>query len=178
MDLLEHAFTITLKSFLLIIISSIGIYVAVILYTRIFGKRSFSKMSSFDFAMTVAVGSVIATTILSESINLIEGCIGLLAIYSLQLLAAYLRRYKWFKNTIDNSPTLLMDGDKLLKENMKAVRVTDGDIRSKLREANVVNLSEIKAIVFETTGDIVVLHKDNDKKIDTWIMEDVIEKMA
>lgn len=174
MDLLKQSFSISLESFLLILLSCLGIYVAVIVYTRIFG----SKMSSFDFAMTVAVGSVIATTILSETVNLIEGCIGLLAIYVLQLSAAYLWRYKWFGNMIDNRPTLLMDGSHLLEKNMKAVRVTRSDIRSKLREANVVNLSEVKAVIFETTGDIVVLHKEHAKDIDEWIMADVIKEIG
>ncbi|WP_394349295.1 DUF421 domain-containing protein [Bizionia gelidisalsuginis] len=103
------------------------------MYTRLFGKRSFSKISSFDFAMTVEVGSITATTILSESVSFIEGALGLLMIYTLQLLAAYFRRYHWFRNLINNQPTLLMEGQLILRGNMKAVRVTEGDLRPKLR---------------------------------------------
>ncbi|MGJ8592826.1 MAG: DUF421 domain-containing protein [Aquaticitalea sp.] len=166
-------FAITEKSLFLIVCSSIGIYIAVILYTRLFGKRSFSKLSSFDFAMTVAVGSMIATTVLSDSVSFADGAIGLLMVYALQLIAAFLRRYKWFRDLIDNTPTLLMDGDVMLWDNMKSVRVTEGDIRSKLRESNVSELSEVKAVIFETTGDIVVLHKQHNRPIEDWIMEDV-----
>ncbi len=173
LDAFVDLFEISKKSFLLILLSSIAIYSVIILYTRIFGKRSFSKMSSFDFAMTVAVGSIIATTVLTESVSFLEGATSLVMVYGLQLLAAYLRRYKWFKKIIDNEPTLLMDGQTILWENLKKVRVTEGDLRSKLREANVVNLSEIKAVVFETTGDMVVLHKQNEKTIDDWLLKDV-----
>ncbi|WP_434036335.1 DUF421 domain-containing protein [Formosa sp. 4Alg 33] len=161
------------QSILLILLSSTGIYLAVIVYTRIFGKRSFSKMSSFDFAMTVAVGSIIATTILSKTVSLFEGAVGLLMVYILQLVAAYLRRYSWFEKQIDNQPTLIMDGQIILKKNLKAVRLTEGDLRSKLREANVTKLSEIKAVIFETTGDLVVLHKEDNDAIDHWIINDV-----
>lgn len=169
----ETLFSLNLKSFFLILLSTILIYVAVIVYTRIFGKRSFSKMSSFDFAMTVAVGSMIATTILSDSVSFLEGAIGLLFVYLFQLIAAFFRRYRWFRKIIDNQPTLLMDGENLLRDNMKAVRVTEGDLRSKLREANVVKLSEVKAVIFESTGDMVVLHKNNDDVIDDWLLKDV-----
>ncbi|PNW28088.1 hypothetical protein BKP44_10500 [Formosa algae] len=161
------------QSILLILLSSTGIYLAVIVYTRIFGKRSFSKMSSFDFAMTVAVGSIIATTILSETVSLFEGAVGLLMVYILQLVAAYLRRYSWFEKQIDNQPTLIMDGQTILKKNLEAVRLTEGDLRSKLREANVTKLSEIKAVIFETTGDLVILHKKDNDAIDHWIINDV-----
>ncbi|WP_299392108.1 YetF domain-containing protein [uncultured Gelidibacter sp.] len=170
---IEDLFLLNQKTFFLILLSTFLIYVAVILYTRIFGKRSFSKMSSFDFAMTVAVGSMIATTILSDSVSFLEGAVALLIVYSLQLVAAFLRRYKWFRTFTDNQPTLVMDGTTLLLDNMKAVRVTEGDIRSKLREANVVKLSEIKAVIFESTGDMVVLHKDNNDTIDDWLLKDV-----
>ncbi|QXP54886.1 DUF421 domain-containing protein [Cellulophaga sp. HaHa_2_95] len=165
--------TIDKQSLFLIVCSAIGIYLAIILYTRLFGKRSFSKMSSFDFAMTVSVGSMVATTVLTNSVSLTEGAIGLVMVYGLQLAAAYLRRYEPFRKLIDNQPTLLMDGSTIIKENLRKVRVTEGDLRSKLREANVVKLSEVKAVIFETTGDMVVLHKSNEDDIDPWLLEDV-----
>ena len=81
---------------LAIAISCMGIYIAVIVFTRIFGKRSFSKMSSFDFAMTVAVGSIIGTTILSDDVSLSAGIIGLFSVYLFQLVAAHLRKFNFF----------------------------------------------------------------------------------
>ena len=113
-EAMEDLFILNQKNFFLIILSTFFIYVVVIFYTRIFGKRSFSKMSSFDFAMTVAVGSIIATIILSDSVSFLEGALALLCVYSLQLAAAFLRRYKWFRNLIDNQPTLIMDGENIL----------------------------------------------------------------
>ncbi len=159
-----------------IALSSVVIYAAVILFTRIAGKRSFSKMSSFDFAMTVAVGSIIATTILSSSVKLIESVIGLALVYTLQISIALARRIKWVQKVVDNEPLLLMDGSNILQENLRKARVTEGDLRSKLREANVTQFSQIKAVVFETTGDISVLHKESHLVLEPWIMEDVREK--
>lgn len=159
-----------------IIISAVGIYLMVILFTRIAGKRSFSKMSSFDFAMTVAVGSVIATTILSPSVNLIDGIVGLASIYCLQISIAIMRRIDFIKQIVDNSPPLLlMDGPpNILQENLRKARVSESDLRSKLREANVSSLREVLAVVFETTGDISVIHKESsDIILDDWLLEDV-----
>jgi len=159
-----------------IAISALGIYLAVIIMTRICGKRSFSKMSSFDFAMTVAVGSIIATTVLSSTVNMVEGVVGLVAVYLLQITAALARRNKTVRNLMDNSPLLLMDGDTILEDNLRKARVTQGDLRSKLREANVTALSNVKAVVFETTGDISVLHKDGEEPLDLWLMKDVVRE--
>ncbi|MDR5589217.1 DUF421 domain-containing protein [Christiangramia sp. SM2212] len=162
------------SSMLAIVITAIGIYIAIIVFTRIAGKRSFSKMSSFDFAMTVALGSMIATTVLSKSVSLWEGIMGLAIIYILQLFVAILRRFKIVRDSVDNGPLLLMDGQNILHENLKKSRVTEEDLRSKLREANVIRLKEVRAVVFEATGDISVLHTgDMDEQLEDWLIKDV-----
>lgn len=171
---MEKWFTASPQSLIAICISAIGIYAAVIIYTRIAGKRSFSKMSSFDFAMTVAVGSIIASTLLSSSVSLLQGAVGLAAVYVLQISAAILRRYKPFQKAIDNQPLLLMRGNTILDDNLRKARVTEGDLRSKLREANVLALSQVKAVIFEATGDISVLHTSDDSvELEDWLMTDV-----
>ncbi|PKD17553.1 hypothetical protein APR41_04915 [Salegentibacter salinarum] len=173
---MEKWFEASWTSVLAIFLTATGIYLAIIIFTRIAGKRSFSKMSSFDFAMTVAVGSILATTILSASVSLLHGIAGLAAVYILQISAAILRRFSWFQEAIDNSPLLLMDGNTILHNNLKKARVTEGDLRSKLREANVLNLLQVRAVVFETTGDISVLHSsDENEALEDWLTKDVLK---
>ncbi len=170
---MDKLFELTWTSLGLIAFSAVGIYLSVIIMTRICGKRTFSKMSSFDFSMTVAVGSIIATTVLSQSVSMVQGIVGLVAVYLLQIGAAFARRNRTIRNLMDNSPLLLMDGETIIEDNLRKSRVTRGDLRSKLREANVTQLSQIKAVVFETTGDISVLHKDHDNPLNLWLMKDV-----
>jgi len=149
---------------LMVIISSVGIYFCVILFTRISGLRSFSKMSSFDFAMTVAVGSLVATTILMDDPPLLLAIVALATLYALQLLIAKLRGVSEFiDGLVDNQPVLLMKGTKIMDENLKKEKVTLDDLRAKLREANVTQLSQVKAVILETTGDISVLHHHDEE---------------
>jgi uncharacterized membrane protein YcaP (DUF421 family) len=167
-------FEASTTSIIAIVLTAIGIYIATILFTRLAGKRSFSKMSSFDFAMTVAIGSIIATTVLSKSVSLLQGVVGLAAVYVLQFSVAMMRRFKFVQKLIDNEPLLLMDGKEILHNNLKKARVTEADLRSKLREANVLELSQVRAVIFECTGDIAVLHtKDEDVEVEDWLLKGV-----
>lgn len=161
------------KSVGLIVVSAAGIYAAVILLTRLCGKRSFSKMSSFDFAMTVAVGSIIGTTILSSTVRLVDGVVGLAAVYLLQTAIAVARQYKVVTRVVDNTPLLLMDGDRILHANLKKAKVCEADLRARLRQENVIRLGQVKAVVFETTGDISVLHAAGAQPLDPWLLADV-----
>jgi uncharacterized membrane protein YcaP (DUF421 family) len=116
---MEKWFEASWTSIIAICITATVIYLAVIIFTRIAGKRSFSKMSSFDFAMTVAIGSILASTILSKSISLLEGLVGLGMVYLLQIFVAILRRSSSIEKLVDNKPLLLMDGTNILHDNLK-----------------------------------------------------------
>jgi uncharacterized membrane protein YcaP (DUF421 family) len=145
------------------IISAIIIYAVIIAFTRLFGLRSFSKMSSFDFAMTIAVGTILSSTIISKDTSVWQGITALFMLYLLQTLIAWLRRKsEWVSEAVDNDPLLLMRGSEILHDNLKKSHLSESDLRAKLREANVINLSQVKAVIFETTGDISVLHSDRD----------------
>ncbi len=149
---------------LMVIISSTGIYVALILFTRIAGLRTFSKMSSFDFAVTIAIGSVIASTIMSDSPPLYQAIVALAVLYILQMTVAVLRGSSTIMSKlVNNEPLLLMKGTEILEDNLKKARVTNGDLRAKLREANVTQLSQVYAVIMEATGDISVMHNDSDE---------------
>ena len=171
---MEEWFNISWHAVLAISLNAVGIYLAIIFFTRLSGKRSFSKMSSFDFAMTVAIGSMIASTVLSKSVTLSTGVLGLALIYGLQILVASLRNFNGVSKVVDNTPLMLMDGKNILQKNLKKAKVTEGDLRSKLREANVLNLSQVRAVVFEATGDISVIHSDDEKEhLEEWLIKDV-----
>lgn len=173
---MDEWFKFSMDGFMSIIVTAVGMYLAVILFTRLFGKRSFSKMSSFDFAITVALGSIVATAVLSKSVSLRDGITGLAILYALQLITAFLRRYSVVSSITDNRPLFLMKEQTILYHNLKKARVTESDLRAKLREANVLQLSQVRAVIFETTGDIAVLHTNNtNQKIEDYIVEGVLE---
>ena len=171
---MQKWFEISTTSIIAIGLTAMGIYIATILFTRLAGKRSFSKMSSFDFAMTVAIGSIIATTVLSKSVSLLQGVVGMAAVYILQISVAIIRRFKIVQKIIENEPFHIMVGKKILHENLRKARVTEADLRSKLREANVLELSQVRAVIFECTGDIAVLHsKDENVEVEDWLLDGV-----
>lgn len=171
---MEKYFGASLGPLVAICMSAIGTFIIIIILTRISGKRSFSKMSSFGFASTIAIGSIIASAIISPGVTLTHAAIGLAAVFGIQSAVARLRLFKPFRNAIDNNPLLLMDGETILYENLKKAHVTEGDLRAKLREANVLDLSQVRAVVFETTGDIAVLHTaDPEQELKDWLLQGV-----
>lgn len=141
----------------LVIISSMAMVAGIILYVRIAGLRSFSKMSSFDFAITVAFGSLIASTAVSGS-SLADGIVAAGSLLGVQFAIALCRSRFRAGVIVDNQPMMLMRNGAFLTDNLLRTRVTEDDVRAKLREANVTSFDEVLAVVLETTGNISVLH--------------------
>lgn len=147
-------------------------FVVLLAYARVVGLRSFAKMSTLDFAATVAIGSVLASVTLSNSTPIAAGLAALAVLMLVPWgINALRRRSDRFRSMTDNRPTLLMLDGEILHDNLDKDQVTVADLRAKLREANVLQLSEVRAVVLETTGDVSVLHGDAD--VDDWLLEGI-----
>ncbi len=147
----------------LIALSACAMYVAVILLTRLAGVRSFSKMSGFDFAVTVAIGSVLGSVILSKNPPIGNGVAALIFLFGLQIGMAVLRsRFPGLQLLADNKPRLIMIGHEIQYDQLKKAKMTESDLWGKLREANVFQFSQVLAVIAETTGDVSVLHTSDD----------------
>ncbi|RJS91165.1 DUF421 domain-containing protein [Salinisphaera sp. Q1T1-3] len=153
-------FTAGLSGLVSMTVSAIVIYIALLLFTRLSGLRSFSKMSSFDFAITVAFGTILASTLLSRSPALLTGIVALGLLYLIQYGVARARRADaGFARLVDNEPLLLMAGSELLTDNLSTARLTEDDLNSKLRLAGLANREEVLAVTLESTGDVAVIKK-------------------
>lgn len=141
------------------------IFVVIVVLTRIIGLRAFAKFTAYDFAFTVAIGSIISST-LTSSTSLVHGSIAIAGLLMLTFIFSYLqRKSSALNNLISNAPLLLMDGNTILYDNLKYARIEKEQLVAKLREANVLNYDQVFAVILESTGDISVLHSaDSDKK--------------
>jgi len=139
---------------------------------RINGLRSLSKMTNFDFVMTIALGSLVAGAAqATDWKGFSQPMIAMVGLFVAQWMSARLRKASdTWEDIAQNEPVLLMRDGEFLRDAMKAERVAESDIVAKLREANVMNLEEVRAVVLETTGDVSVLHGE---KLDERLIENV-----
>jgi uncharacterized membrane protein YcaP (DUF421 family) len=139
-----------------VVIAGLVAYLAVIALTRLAGVRSLAKMSSFDFAATVAMGSTLSSTLIG-SVPLAAGALGLALLFAVQWGIAWLRRRGTLHGLVDNQPVLLMAGGRPLEHNLRRVRMSREELWSQLRLHGVQRVGDVRAVVMETTGDVSVL---------------------
>ena len=131
----------------------------VILLIRLIGARTLSKMSPFDFVVTLATGSLLASAAAAAKLSaFLQAIAAMTVLLTAQYLFAQARqRSDRFKHLIENEPLLLMRDGAFIDAALRRSRVSRADILAKLREADISDIADVAAIVLETTGDISIL---------------------
>lgn len=144
----------------------------VVILIRFTGLRSLSKMTNFDFVMTIALGSLIAGAAQSTQWSgFFQTMVGMAAMFITQVIASRLRKNSdAFEQLVSNKPRLLMRDGEILYDALEDCRVSESDLIAKLREANALEQSKVRAVVLETTGDVSVLHGE---KVDESLLSGV-----
>ncbi len=133
-------------------------YLGLVLLLRVSGKRTLSKMNMFDFVVTVALGSTLATVLLSKSVTLADGVLGFTVLIVLQFAITWLSvRSRGFSRLVKAEPSLLYHRGELLRAAMRRERVVEAEIRAAVRAQGIAAMSHVDAVVLETDGSFTVL---------------------
>jgi uncharacterized membrane protein YcaP (DUF421 family) len=133
-------------------------YVLLVLMLRVSGKRTLAKLNAFDLIVTVALGSTLATVLLTKDVALAEGALGLALLIGMQFVVAWASvRVGWLRRAVRAEPALLLRRGHLLRDAMRDQRVTEGEVLASVRGAGIARLADVEAVVLETDGSISVV---------------------
>lgn len=146
----------------------------IVVMIRIVGLRSLSKMSNFDFVMTIALGSLLAGAgQATEWKGFAQILVAVSALFIVQLVAALIRRSSEVaQRAMQNRPVYLMRDGVIDEKALETTRVARSDLIAKLRKANVTDFAEVEAAILEVTGEVSVLKGG---ALDERLLEDVEE---
>ncbi|WP_311063027.1 YetF domain-containing protein [Halomonas sp. DWK9] len=140
-------------------------YAVLVLFLRISGNRTLSKMNAFDLIVTVALGSTLATVLLSKDVALAEGALALGLLISLQFIITWLSvRVSWVKRLVTGEPLLLLYDGEMLPTSLRKARVTQDEVRSAVRSSGLLHLEAAQAVVLETDGSLSVVKRGEGAK--------------
>jgi len=110
-------------------------YVALVAILRISGKRTLTKLNAFDLVVTVALGSTLATVLLSKSVVLAEGVLAMALVVFLQFVITWLSvRSSRFRDLMKSEPTLILHHGQFLDGALRAQRMTRNEVMAALRQ--------------------------------------------
>lgn len=145
-------------SLLEVVVKGVCAYVSVVFLLRVSGKRTLSKMNAFDFVVTVALGSILATILLSSDVALAEGVTALVILLLMQFIVAWLSvRSGLVRRLVKSEPALLFYRGEFLRSVMAKERVTEDEVYSAVRSQGNAVMDDVEAVVLETDGTFSVI---------------------
>ncbi|ULB11019.1 DUF421 domain-containing protein [Cereibacter azotoformans] len=140
------------------VVVGIAAYGLLIAMLRASGKRTLSKMNAFDFVVTVALGSTLATVLLNRSVPLAEGVAALALLICLQYAITWLAvRVPAVQALVKSEPTLLLHDGCFLDQALKRQRVTRDEVLAALRQSGTDDPAGARSVVLETDGSLSVI---------------------
>lgn len=111
-------------------------YIWLVLLLRISGKRTLAQLNAFDFIVTVALGSILASVALSGSVAWAEGALALAVLAGLQFVSAWTStRFVSVRKVLTSRPTVLLRDGQMLPQVMLAERIDEDSLCAAVRSS-------------------------------------------
>ncbi|MBX3449123.1 MAG: DUF421 domain-containing protein [Planctomycetaceae bacterium] len=166
---MERIFFSGWESLLRTLVVGVLAYVTLIVFLRISGKRTLSKMNAFDLVVTVALGSTLATVLLTKDVALADGALAFALLIGLQFVVTWSSiRSEWIRRLVTGEPRLLVYRGEFLSAELRRARVTDEEILAAVRAAGLASLEDVEAAVLETDGSFSIVRKGTGQSMSSY----------
>lgn len=133
------------------------LYLVLILVIRLMGKRQIGEMEPAEFVVTMLVANLAAIPMQDGAIPLLTGLIPILTVLGVELVLSWLMLQSGvLRRFFCGKPILLIDNGRLLQGNLRLTRVTLDELMGKLREKDILDLSQVQYAILETDGNVSV----------------------
>lgn len=143
---------------LISLLRTIIIYAFIILAVRIMGKRQISDMQTSELVITLVISDIIAIPLQSVDQPLMSGLLPIVVLVSLEIiLSIIMLKNSKFRNVICGNPMVIITDGKVLKDQLKKLRISYEDLYSLLRQQGVFDVQQVRYAIVETNGSISIL---------------------
>ncbi|MCW4385558.1 DUF421 domain-containing protein [Salinibacterium sp. SYSU T00001] len=133
-------------------------FAGLILVLRLTGKRTLSQLNAFDFIVTVALGSTLATILLSKDVSWVEGMTAFLLLAGVQFAIALVSAL-WppVRGFFTATPVLLLRDGEYRDDALRRNRLTRSEVMQAIRGSGSGDIHSVAAVVLETNGKLSVI---------------------
>lgn len=141
------------------VIRSIFIYLALLVITRLSGKRSLSQITVFDFILILIIGEATQQALLGNDFSTTNAALVIITLIMIDVgFSLIMGKYKWVGKLFNSVPLIILENGVPIKERMEKARVSESDILSQARKLQgLERLDQIKYAVLERDGGISII---------------------
>jgi uncharacterized membrane protein YcaP (DUF421 family) len=158
-----------------VIVSAPLLYVLVVAAVNISGKRTTGQMNNFDWIVTVAIGSIVASGIVIRTVSVVEAATAATILFGMQWIATRLAvSSDRVGKALKTEPRVLLSRGAFLPDNMKAERITEDEVIAAVRKAGYTDLNEIAWVILENDGQFSIIRREEGDRASRKVVPDAL----
>ncbi|MCB1000295.1 MAG: DUF421 domain-containing protein [Ilumatobacteraceae bacterium] len=140
------------------VVASAVAYIVLVAVLRWSGKRTLAKLNAFDFVVTIALGSTLASIATSSDVAIAEGVVVLVMFVALQFVVAWAAaRSQAVRSAVKAEPVAVLVDGVLREHALRQRRLSPEEVRQAVRASGIGGLELVAAVVLETDGTLSVI---------------------
>jgi uncharacterized membrane protein YcaP (DUF421 family) len=143
-----------------IVTVSAVLFVFIVAVLRVVGQKALAKMSGYGVVVTITLGSIMASVILTKSLTISDAAVALLTLVALQEATRWLQaRFLPVHHMVREPPRVVLWDGKLLEDRLSEGSVSADEVRAVVRKAGYAAIEDVRIVVLENDGSWSVVPK-------------------
>jgi uncharacterized membrane protein YcaP (DUF421 family) len=158
------------NQYVLIVLSSVAVYLFMILAIRLFGKKELSQLSVIDLVFILLISNSVQNAMVGSNTTLVGGLLAAISLFIVNyIFKQVIYRFPMFSKFIQGESIMLVYKGKIKIDNMHRTQITYSELLEAVREHGVESISEVDLAILEVDGNISILsdnfkHRTNKKR--------------
>jgi uncharacterized membrane protein YcaP (DUF421 family) len=139
------------------ILRPVIVYIALIVFLRLFGKRELAQLNPFDLVVLLSLSNTVQNAIIGDDNSVSGGLIGAFALLAINwVLALVIYRAPKLNQALEGKQAVLVRNGKVDKKAMEQEHLTHEELISVLNKNGINDPSAVKLCVLEPNGTFFV----------------------
>ena len=130
------------------------------------GKKQISQLNFFDYCIGISIGSIAAAMAIEDDRPFHYPLIAMIVYAVIAFLLSFLTdKSIKARHVINGTPMILIENGKLIRQNMKKVRMDLNELLCECRVSGYFDISQVEYAIMETNGRISILPKSDSRPV-------------
>lgn len=154
-----------------VLINSVVSFIFLFIISKVLGKKQIAQLEFIDYAVGISLGSIAAEMATNSDVPFYHFLIAMAIFMLLALLVDIVgRKCTFFKRLLKGKPIAVIYDGKINYKQLKRSKIDVNDLLSMLREKGFFDIEDVAYAIFETSGQLSVLPKGNQRPV---VAEDI-----
>jgi uncharacterized membrane protein YcaP (DUF421 family) len=141
-----------------ILIRVIVMFILIISFLRLTGKRGVRQLSIFELTIILSLGSIAGDPMFTEDLPIIQAVLIMSTVILLYRLCTWaMRKFQHFENLLEGQSLYIVEEGRLVLDKIEKGKMSHDEFFAEMRQQGVEHLGQVRTGLLETDGNFSVL---------------------